>query len=561
MISSRLRNRAGTSLVEVLVVLVILVIGVLVVLKSYPAGFTSIRHSENISMAGRLAEHEMEFWKNHAYNLPEGVLALKLDPNDPTNTLYIPDLDQTSGPPMTDQNVSCFRNVIGEVTRIPVGQYYSLPGANDIASVYVLGFSPIRVGPMGTNGPVNLQVYGGNMRGMQSDSGDSENDPWTWLRTRYAIDYDAKKICFPDSNVDQNYYISYSYYLSSAPTQLYNVIALNIPVPAHTAMWLDIPGVPAGAVIDDGSETVARGFHYIPTGTNWSGDPYEYKLVDPIVGTLAFNPSGYEYKESTDLGVRLLEAHITYDILDLQIIREDHMIPQVAPFKIKLTLPFIKQSGVTMEANDQPYAGLGDGAIPGYDVLIVNPGDGAKLLPVPMTDADYKAGSVPFASSTVSALMPDGSVNQAYPIAGKNLRFYYQAQNDWSVQLQKAYERYTPQEFKSPYDISYKQFLLDATNGKLYFKKCDCNKTVDVTYKYDNGADIITEVGESHQISADWVNFAGKDFSYITLNHPNVQEVVSVSGVSLITRAVWRERKNWLHVDLESSLTRRPTEL
>jgi hypothetical protein len=553
---------------EVLVVTVILVIGILVVLKSYPAGFTSIRHSENISMAGRLAQHEMEFWKDHAANLPEGILAI--NPGLPPGS---PDLDQLPGPPMTDENASRFRQVIGEITKVPVGTYYAMPSGNDIASVYVLGFSPVRV--VFENGrPANLSVYGGKIRGIPYDSGDENGNPGRWLGQRYAIDYDAKQIFFRPPSANLSYYISYSYYLSSDPTKLYQVVGATILVTPSSG-WTGIPDgagnpLPGDAVIDEGSESVARSFNYLATAANWSGDPYEYKLIDPIVGTLAFSPNGYQYKESTALGTRLLEAHIDYEILNLQVLREDHMIPNTSPFRIKLTLPFVKQAGVTMEANDTVYRGLGDGAVailydganPYYpDVLIVNPADGAKLFPIPMTAADYKAGAISFATNIVSALMPDGTVRNNYDIAGKNLRFYYQAENDWSVQLQKAFENYTAQDFAAPYDVNYRQFLRDG--NKLYFKKCDCEKTVTVTYKWNTGTEVLTEVGESHQISPDWVTFAGKDFSFVTLNHApaEITEVVSVTGVSLLTRAVWRERKKWLHVDLDSSLTRRPTEL
>ncbi|MDO8588162.1 MAG: hypothetical protein Q7T82_14135 [Armatimonadota bacterium] len=581
MTSGHLRERAGTSLIEVLVVMVVLVVGILVVLRSYPAGNASLRHAENVSIAGRLAQQEMEFWKNHAANLPEGVLALRDIDGD---GVLDPDPYMLPGPPMNDTNATAFRQIVGEVTRVPVGTYLDLPGGDDVASIYVLGFSPISATWIKDDDardvPGNISVYGGNMRGIRLDKED-EPDPARWLGTRYAIDYSARMICFPQIAVGQKvtYNISYSYYISGAPAQLRQVIARPVPVSGGD-QWISLPDENGGdldpkAVIDEGSETVARGFKYLALNENWSidpPDPYEYKLIDStnlplaVVGMLAFNPAGHSYQETTEQGARALEAHITYELLNPQIMHEDRMVPRSAPYKVKLTLRYIKQRGETAQTDGSIYRGLGDGkmavdfgsglVVP--DVLVVNPGTGAKIDPASYS-IDHKTGTIEFPpNGVVTVMMPDPNEEpKSDNIAGRNLRFYYQAENDWSVQLHKAYEQYSERAYTVPYTMIHKQFMVSGPT--LYFSPCEAGKTVAVTYKW-NAADLKTQAGETHQISAETVP---PGFCFINLNQVPA-EIVSVVGVSVKARALWRSRQDkerWLHVDLDSSLTRLPTEL
>lgn len=573
---------------EVLVVMVVIVIGILVVLRAFPVGFQSLRHAENVSIAGRLAQYEIEKWKNRAANLPSGIL-----PIDPATGLV--DLTLRPGPPTDDINSSCFRRVLGEVTRVPVGTYYDTPGSQDIGGMYILAYSPIDVtlDPMGIPTSSSFSVYGGNMRGRIYDSTDADVRPWERMRTRYGIDYAEHKMCFPlpPPGGTYLYHISIAYWTNDSPPVLENY-SRDIPI-TDTDRWMDmfLTGPPANyGKIDEGSENVARGFICLQSAAVWSDDVYEYKLLDPVVGIMAFNPRGYGYQESTEQGTRLLEAHIDYNIKDVHIISEERSVPSSAPpYAIKLTLPFLKEKGQTVMNEGTFYAGLSNGLVlvnltnalewkP--DVLIVNPADGARIYPrsgdpqfpgMTNVTVDFKTGTVTFPTSTVLAMLPSGPVPD-YNISGKTLRFYYEADNDWSIQLLKAYESYNERAYVAPLNLDYDEFMRDGSVGagdrcRLLFKPCDSEKTVAVTYKW-KGQDLqgnpttTTENGECHQVSGDFVNYGGVDFAYIDLNH-NVSEmadIVIVAGVSIKARAVWRESKIWFHTDLDSSLTRRPTE-
>ena len=129
--------------------------------------------------------------------------------------------------------------------------------------------------------------------------------------------------------------MSYSYWIvdNSGNKELRSVVdqPVNPPDGQWAFEWYTISaGAPSGWTvleIDEGSESCARGFTE-QVGSGWSAnDPYEFKLADPIIGTIAFNPSGNGAFEYTAFGLRPLQARISYRRYDPRIIREDKVVP------------------------------------------------------------------------------------------------------------------------------------------------------------------------------------------------------------------------------------------
>ena len=69
------KKRDGFSLVEVLIALVVFTAGILTIIRVFPTGLGIIRNSQNVTVADRLAEAELERLKNGIAHLPAGILS------------------------------------------------------------------------------------------------------------------------------------------------------------------------------------------------------------------------------------------------------------------------------------------------------------------------------------------------------------------------------------------------------------------------------------------------------------------------------------------------------
>ena len=171
----RMNNRAGMSLIEILVALVIFLVGILSVVRMFPGGFVVVKQSENVTLAKHLAQAEIERWKDRAANLPAGILPWGWDPNangGAGDYAVLPDTDPDDlrdpvEPPggwpagydiryFTDVNK--FRYIHAEATEIPAPTPVFPPSSiwQGDCSIYVLGFSPVETG--------SILVYSGPMR-------------------------------------------------------------------------------------------------------------------------------------------------------------------------------------------------------------------------------------------------------------------------------------------------------------------------------------------------------------------------------------------------------------
>lgn len=606
----RLKSREGISLVEVLVAIAIFVGGILAVMRMFPGGFMAVKHSQNVTLADRLAQAELERWRNRPANLPSGILPWGYDPNTGTYTVLADtdpeDLRDPTEPPghwpdgfnmyyYTDVNK--FRRVHGEVTKIPV------PLSMDwgYGCVYVLGFSPILVDPAQNS---TLTVYGGPMKRLTLPR--SLADLEISSSREYVIDYDdsdgdreAAVIYVSPAAYLRNYVLTYSYWVD-APPRLVSVVSQAIEIAIATqaeidqgyqGVYIPDPEPPGGLLkdntsfigVDRGSDSLHRAFSELALGAAWGpNNPYQYQVASPTVGVLLFNPAGYGYEELTARGKEPLTAYIDYTVLDWHIISDERKVADViqhpADGAVKLSLRFLKEAGVTVEHNGDTYAGLA----PSYN------------LPNSILAVDMETGEVYDETSTVPAGLPtagapvmavdykEGIVTFNVAYAAHTFRIYYRAEGDWALQTFKAYDVYG-RSYGAPSSTSpgYGQYYYDSAalnsggDYRVYFRLCHAGSTVAVDYKYvasEPGGSMVehTVYGDLCQVSMDTGNLG---LCYIDLLpkierlYPAgtalaVKEVSKVRGVSVGARVIWRESGTglragkWRHKELQTCLVR-----
>ncbi|MGI6296675.1 MAG: hypothetical protein ACOX3G_11365 [Armatimonadota bacterium] len=615
-------NRRGTSLVEILVVMLVLLVGIMTVIQMFPTGFRVVRAAESQTIASKLAQAEVERWKNMPGNLPDGVLPIK-----PDGTVIN---DQNPGPPFFGfsndlvggiyeaGNVINSRYVRNETTPIPVGSFFTSGAGAAYGSKYTLAFSPIEV----SADPDNPGLY----LGLTIKSGDLQrrigsSDSRIFLRAgQYGIDYDltssgglpAFMVNFNyDRNPNHAYHISYSYWVENKSTgeaTLLSEVDQTVR-PSPDGDWVPVEIRPPDAYplsdfdvteVEEGADSCARGFVQVPP-RGWSNDPYEFALVDSIMGVVAFNPRARNMTERTARGVRAITARIDYRIYDPRIIREDRIVPPLNedPFNegenthsaIKLALRFILNAGSPMsitdgDATDNPdeptFEGLvkrqlgmplsspADLLVP-QSVLIIDLATGLRVeIPPdapPFYAIDYKAGVVhlPKKANLIDWNSEPLSDTHDVPLAGRHLRFFYRADGDWSVQCQKAYSYYLRKRDTSRVD--YRHFKLrTAPSGQyqLLFARSDSGKDVTVDYSYWIGNVEHKVVGKLYRLSDDWTadpDAPNVKCAYVNLDIPPGGVIDSgsrivVVGASFRARVTWRDGRNWRFVDIDTDLTR-----
>jgi len=613
-------NRKGTTLVEILVVMLILLVGIMVVIQMFPVGFRVVRAAESQTIATKLAQAEIERWKNMPGNLPDGILPISVDyagAPDVSNVLN----DQEPGPAFEgftaiagnpDQfdagNVVNFRYVRNEIATLPIGSYFQTGGGAVYGSRYVLAFSPIEAfaDPNNPDLYIGLTVKSGDLQRRRADA---DSDPPYLRAGRYAIDYaidsDHFHVALWDRNNQHAYAISYSYWMNNPTTGDTQYISrTDQPItPRADGGWVDVPvNVPDGYAVDEiesNSDSCARMFTRVQASSNgqsyWSDDPYEYALADAVMGVLAFNPRARNMTEYTARGVRAITARVDYRIYDPRIIREDRTMPVpnenpsgTGPndhIAVKLALKFILNAGdpnvigdgsPTDNPDEPTFEGLVRQRLGMVvhtpadlwvkdSMLIIDLATGMRVSMAGVS-IDFKNGIVHLPATTDlvdwnAHALPDTT---GISLVGRHLRFFYRADGDWSVQCHKAYANYT-REYGTP-QLDYCHFRLRADLNKLLFAMCDAGKNVTVDYTYIDSQNYPHKVvGKTYQIADTYVvDTTGQKCPFVTLDVPadgyiDPNSRVVVVGSSFRARVIWRDATHWRYVDVDTNLTRSST--
>ncbi|OYT72043.1 MAG: hypothetical protein CFK48_03480 [Armatimonadetes bacterium CP1_7O] len=505
------RKQRGASLVEVLVVIGILAIGILAFIRLYPSGFLALKRSGQSEAAARLAQQEMERLKSRAENLPRliapisydfstGDPVLFIDPNiDPNDLGTQPNLP-AEFPKEYASGVNRFRRISGE--RVNLG----LPGPtlgsrNQLTEgiVYTTLFAPIAQPIDSDDLPEDyLAVTSAPMRRLVLDSDYQRPNIRIY---EYGIDYSAGKVLLrPLRYSPIRYLVEYAvvYVAPSGRIEtafLSETITLNPTDPATpTPVWVNLP-VPSGALgIAPFSDTVARMFEPLPLNAPWSEEsPYQYKVLNPLTGTILISPKASGFYERYWRGVRPLEAYVSYFVHDWSIMREEFTVPNSG--RIRLAFSDLKQVGDLLD-DQTTYQGLGLGRAANNqplqaDLILVDLLTGRaayfqqgrqlynELAP------NLQAQSLPNLNATID--YATGNIQVDNPaMRGRKVRVFYKVHENWTISVQKAADRYvlvpdprglTVDTCWYDYEAAYNGDTSDRAR-RLYFSRSEAGKTV-----------------------------------------------------------------------------------
>lgn len=608
------RFHAGTSLVEILVALVVLVIGIFSLVRLFPLGFGSILYGENVTRGDALTRSELERVRAAAQNLPDGIAPITpetglVDLRLPKEEELAPWQPNPNLPPDPRfSGVNRFRRVFGETTKIPAPTSDSpyLPivnpntGEREAVSLYSVQFSPIY-------SPASVTVYSGTpLKRVVMERPPTPAALEELGDTSYGIDYRNGVLYFAPATYDRVFRVEFAFTIPQGGNSFVrggSVPGAAIPIPA-TVTRFDLRGanlLPQNAQLEVEEDRVFRVFRQRQPAEPFSRlDPYEFKVLNTLVGLIGFNPLGSAPSSRFGGGGQSLLAKIDYEIEDWHIIREDRVVPQTAPFTLNLTLNFIKRFG-DIEATQQQYFGLIRDysaapilpdprhlGTPGIDLVLVDLDTGLTIdsktlqlepnpaFPVSSLNGriDYNRGRIEF-NSIVQWTLPNGELAPPSSIAGRRVRVYYRTEADWALQITKASSSYRRE--LEPARMGYGQYL--QNRAELFFLPIDHDQSVLVDYTWvqllqGGGKRLRQESGELHRIKAPTApdspqTLAGgipglENAWWIRLNvagRPDVAPdepivIQSVRGASVTARALWREGDRWRRLEHTTLLPR-----
>ncbi|MCS6919715.1 MAG: prepilin-type N-terminal cleavage/methylation domain-containing protein [Fimbriimonadales bacterium] len=513
------RQQRGASLVEVLVVIGILAIGILAFIRLYPSGFLALKRSGQSDAATRLAQQEMERLKTRAENLPRliaptsydfssGDPVLFVDPSiDPNDLGVQPNLPE-GFPTQYASGVNRFRRISGE--RVNLGLPGPTLGSRDQLTegiVYTTLFAPIAQTTDSEGGgdiPIEyLTVTGAPMRRLILDSDFQRPNIRLF---EYGIDYNAGKVLLrPLRGASIQYQVEYSvvYVAQSGRVEslfLTEIITLPPTFPnPPTPVWVDlpIPDAVRGSVLGIApfSDVVARVFERLPAGAPWSEEsPYQYKVLNPLTGTILISPRASGFYERFWRGTRPLEAYVSYFVHDWSIMREEFTVPNSG--RLRLAFTDLKQVGDQLD--DQTiYTGMGlgrnaNGEPLQADLIIVDMLTGRAAyfaqgaqIPNDQLAPALRNQTLPNLGATID--YGTGNVQIANPdMRGRKVRVFYKVHENWTISVQKAADRYYL--VQDPRTLTVDSCWYDfnaAYNGdttdrarRLYFTPSEAGKTV-----------------------------------------------------------------------------------
>jgi hypothetical protein len=534
---SRARLIAGTTLVEVLVVIVVFLVGILAIVQIFPKGFQILLQSRNTSVATALSRDEIERLKSRPEQLPEAIVALYPDgsidtgrsPLDlgPAGTSILQNGalrigNVTRGDWMRFSGTNATRHVIGEGRRVPAPR---LVGANQL---YYGGLLVLQFNPVDTISGTGIQAYGNDLNVRLGD----------WNPTENRNDYDAfllnpggaasLKVSSSRQTPDRpyTYYrVSFSGYVQTPAGYLRrDFTGLRMRVPntqagrdanenyplEEVALQAVVPGT-LGAV-DPSTVRVRREYEPIPNNSNWSDDDvYEFKILDPQLGVLLFHPSAHAASVPRANGREPLQARVDYDVLDWRVLREEFRFPFGLPAQHRLGVGSLKVgnqvgpdgrtlTGIpNLEGADAP-AGLRNAGHARADNLVLQdldtggvfleqPDGEPSTSPSPILTVDKTSGLVavrdvdgdPSNGTTVHLRLPDGTVRTDVQIDNRAIRALYMVRNEYAVQVLKTPSLYVVADDRPSFGQYYVGGSVAAIGGaqtRIYFPTSDAGRKV-----------------------------------------------------------------------------------
>lgn len=631
-----MKRNAGTSLVELLVVIVIFLIGILGVIQVFPGGLQALSMTRNNSIANELARTEIERVKGRSDRLAEMILPVtyvwsvtgisiladtsrdnrNLGPAGvgiDTDGMVLDGANNVLGKVQLLSGANIVRRVVGEGGRVPAPR--NVNGV--MGGLMVLQFAPILFNPAYS---ALLSVYGNDMvRRFDQPGPGSINRNYEFYVSEEDDAGSANDTIYlpiiqlPVDPAASPYRVSFSYYVNDGsanrldevidlnPQEIRNNLVISL---AHPGYWtLNVQQVLTAAnvltgltyiSIDDESTKVQKNFERVVAFA--PNNPYQYQLLDPNLGVMLFDPSGYSATERTRGGTRIpLRARVNYEVLDWRIIRQEFRTPVSAPYNVKLSLSSLMVTGQG-GPDRKPYQGMefpvsdGAGGQQRLDLVVMDVDSGAVLLhdptnprdpSIPVTTSnDYMAvdptrSSYAVDKSTgmirlldfdrnsanglqVQVIYPGTGVTQVAIAGGRRFMAFYQARNEWAVQVMKA-----PSVFQIVWDrpgvaqcYVGGSSLFGGTGTRIYFPGMDAGKKVTIgeIWYFDSGGNRLVMRDQDFLITGTGTDLPGLpyvdirtvDVNATAFDFGNGYAVRTVKGASISARVLWNPASlNW----------------
>lgn len=609
------QKRAGTSLVELLVVIVILLVGILAVIQVFPRGLQLIAVERTKTMMTNMTRTEMERIRGRLDHLPEMILPVRYVW---TGTDVRIEADSTRNPnelgPFSDRidvngNVldpggailggwqylsaaNNFRRVIGEGGEIPAPRYIG----GLYGSLMSLQFAPIVFSPVYQQFFI---IYGNDLtRRFGAPGGFGRVRPY-----QYYVEEPGEStatIYLPQGPITRNYRLAMTAYIDNG-TRIEQKELLDIVVPVAPGTgyisyslgdpaWVG-PGTFVG--VDYDSVRVARIFDQVgsfTTGGNLDDTAYEYTLLDATLGLILFNPEGHKYVEQRGNRRVPLVAKANYDVFDWRIIKEEFRLPETAPAEQRLMLNNLMHFG-SQTPDNKTHTGMnifvGDelGGTENRDFILMDLATGGIYSKASL-NVDYSAGSVEIkdfdnnsANGVQAQIWYPGSVAPATILAsGRLVRAMYQGTGEWALQVTKSAAVYR-QNLSLPSVAQYYAggsaqyftgvpYVAGESPTRIYFPPMDIGKKVtigEIYYDVAGGGEprklqnqdfLITNSPIDQVVGLPYIDIRTIASDALSINYARYgYGVRNVQGSSLTVKAFWNPAFFSLGNDEPTNLT------
>jgi hypothetical protein len=239
---------------------------------------------------------------------------------------------------------------------------------------------------------------------------------------------------------------------------------------------------------------VARRFVRLETDAPWSPvNPYQYKVLNLLTGTILINPLASGYYERYWRGTRPLEAYVSYYVHDWTIMREEFTVPSSG--RIRLAFSDLKQVG-DLQDDQTRYEGLGLGLDARNqplqaDLIIVDLLTGrtayfqqGRQIRDSELARELSTQTLPDLNATID--YATGNLQIGNPqMQGRKIRVFYKVHENWAISVQKAANRYYLVQDREAmtYDTCWYDLgaVLDRepeSARRLYFTRSEAGKTI-----------------------------------------------------------------------------------
>ncbi len=377
---------------------------------------------------------------------------------------------------------------------------------------------------------------------------------------------------------------------------------IQVPIgvgPSNNGLLYNTPGALGSgqtmASVEYDTIRVQPQYYTIPNATVFGSDPFQYKILDPNIGVLLFNPIAYQtYIENPGGAREPLIAKVNYDTLDWRILRQDfHVDSQLGLnggdyAQFQLSLPGILV-GTSNGPDGLPNGGLtsletplpSQGASTPYattqaaladNLMLIDLATGGVICEVDpnivnsqLVTINKSQGLITIQGATTGGsglsgyeLLPGTTTPVNVDLTGKELRVLYRARNNWAAFPTKAASEYSltamqsissstpPTEGQAFFQVTSANV---ATGTRIYFPPSDLHQKVTIDqifYQWGDNSlheldsqDFAIEYPTTNNIGLPCIDVHDVDGQATQLINTSGTVAKNVKGASLTFQVIW----------------------